>query len=72
MLEDKQKSSLKNLIQSPQWKIVEFVAEEYIKRINNGSSIRETDWETLREVVGREGKVQGVREFIQELYQLSQ
>lgn len=72
MLEEKQKSSLKNLVQSPQWKLVEFVAEEYIKRINSGSSMRESEWDTLRELVGKEGRIQGVREFIQDIYANSQ
>jgi hypothetical protein len=67
-LSDSQKSSLKLLLQSPQWKIVEAIEEELVKNITLDSSIRETTDETLKETYLKEGRVQGIRLLIQELF----
>lgn len=67
-LNDQQKSSLKSLLQSPQWKIVEAIEDEYLKMITMDSSIRETTDETLKETYIKEGKVQGIKAFVQELF----
>ena len=66
-LTDLQKSQLRNLLGSPQWRIVAYIAEELIKNIQKNSSIADTEWETLRTTVDKEGKVKGIREFFQEV-----
>ena len=68
-LTDQQKSVLKSLLQSPQWKIVEEIEDEMIRQITINSSIRETTDETLKETYIKEGRVQGIKAFIQELFQ---
>ena len=68
-LTEQQKSSLKMLLQSPQWKIVESIQEEMVRQITLNSSIRETTDETLKETYLKEGRVQGIKAFIQELFQ---
>jgi hypothetical protein len=67
-LDDKQKSALKMLLQSPEWKIVESIKDEYLKQITMDSSIRDTTDETLKETYLKEGRVQGIKQFIQELF----
>ncbi len=68
MLTLEQKSSLKNLVNSPQWQIVVFLAEEYIKHVQERSTLQESDWETLKQTCLKEGEVQGIRNFIQEIF----
>lgn len=68
-LQDKQKSALKMLLQSPEWKIVEAIQEEYLRTKALDSSIRETTDETLKETYLKEGRIEGVKQFIQELFQ---
>ena len=67
-LSDSQKSSLKMFLQSPQYKLIEYIKDEYIKMVESNSSIRDTADETLKETYLKEGKIQGVKAFIQELF----
>ena len=67
-LTPQQKSALKNLLQSPHWQIVDYLAEQQIAKISLDSALRETEWDTLKETVRKEGKIEGIRLFIQELY----
>ena len=68
-LTDQNKSALKNLLQSPTWKIVESIEEEWLKMKALDSSIRETTDETLKETYLKEGRIEGVKQFIGELFQ---
>ena len=67
-LSDSQKSRLKSFLQSPEWKIVEEIKDEYIKKISLSSSIRDTTDETLKETYLKEGRVQGISLIVQELF----
>lgn len=69
MLTPQQLGSLKNLLQSPQWKIVEAVAEEFCNETKQASPLRNTEWDTIRELLRQEGKVEGVKNLLQKLYQ---
>lgn len=69
MLTPQQRSSLKTLVRSPQWEIVTYIAEEYIKRVNERSTLQNSDWETLKATCLKEGEVQGIRQFMQEIFQ---
>jgi len=68
MLSPQQKSSLKMFLQSPQWQTIQFLADEYIKRVNARSILQDSEWETLKQTCLKEGEVQGIRNFIQELF----
>lgn len=67
MVTDEMKSQIRQLVQSPQWKSVEHVAEQLIAKIQDNSPLRETNDETLKELFMQEGKVRGIREVFQEL-----
>lgn len=68
MLTDNQKLTLRHLLDSPQWKTAQFIAEEHIKGVQGESSLRDSAEETLKATYLKEGRVQGIREFIQELF----
>jgi hypothetical protein len=68
MLTSEQKSSLKNLVNSPQWQIVVYLAEEYIRRIQNQPVIMDSEWETAKQTIGKEKQVEGIRGLIQEIF----
>ena len=72
MITELEKSQIKQLIFSPQWKAIERIMEMMIKQINDDSPLRDTTDETLKEVYLREGKTRGLRDFIQRLLDLSQ
>lgn len=67
MLNDLEKSQIRGLIFSPQWKAIERVAELVVQKFRGENTLKETEWETLRDTILKEGKAQGVEQFFQEL-----
>lgn len=67
MLNDLEKSQVRGLTNSPQWKTIEKIAELVIQKFRGENSLKETEWETLRDTVLKEGRAQGVEQFFQEL-----
>lgn len=72
MITEGEKTQIRQLLQQPQWQTAERVAEEFCQKVLERNSVRETEWETLRELLTREGIVIGVRKFIKELYTIAQ
>lgn len=68
MLTDIEKAQIKHIIESPQWETVKRVADLFIQKIQSRSVISDNQWETIKNTITKEGKVQGIREFIQELF----
>lgn len=66
-LTDIEKSQVRGLVYSPQWKTIEKVAEFIIQKFRGENTLKETEWDTLRDTVLKEGKAQGVEQFFQEL-----
>lgn len=62
-----EKSQIKGLIFSPQWKTIEKVAENLIQKFRGENTLRDTEWETLKDTLMKEGRAQGVEQFFQEL-----
>lgn len=72
MLSKPERSQIKQLIQNPAWRTVENVAEQLISTLRGNSVVRETEWETLKAALIGEGEEQGIRRFIQDLYNNAQ
>lgn len=64
-------SLIRNLVQGPQWPIIESLAKEIIARIKDASSLRDDMWQTARAVAENEGQIQGINILIQELYRIA-
>lgn len=71
-LSNAEKSQVKQLLQQPQWQVIERIANELCLQLRDGSVITPTQWETLQAVLTREGEVRGIRKLIQELYKIAQ
>jgi hypothetical protein len=67
-LSENQKSALRGLLQSPQWRIVLSLADEYIKRVAERPGLLDTEWESIKQMCLKEGEVQGIRNFLQEVF----
>ena len=67
MLNDLEKSQVRGLIYSPQWGAISKVAELVVQKFRGENTLKDTEWETLRDTVLKEGKAQGVEQFFQEL-----
>ncbi len=62
---------IKQLLQSPSWRVVEQVAEELKDQAKEQVGLRDTEWETIKSVAATEGRIQGINAFIQELYKIA-
>ena len=72
MISIQEKTILRILLQSPQFRIVENVAKEIVENIRNHSNLKDTEWETAKSVAMEEGQIQGINQLLQELYRLAQ
>ncbi len=59
---------IRHLVQSPNWRIIDDLAKEITDRINNNSVLRDTNEETLKETLLREGRIQGIKQLLSEMY----
>lgn len=72
MISTVEKSQIRQLLSSPQWQTLERVANDLMAKIREDTPIRDTEWDTIKALLAQEGKVQGIKELIQELYKLAQ
>ncbi len=63
-----EKSLIRQLMQSPQFPVLENLSKELIDKIAYDSKLRDTEWETLKATVFDAGQIKGITRFIQELY----
>ena len=70
-LTDLEKSQVRGLVFSPQWKTIEKVAEFVIQNFRGENTLKDTEWETLRDTIMKEGRASGVEQFFQELIKAS-
>ena len=59
---------IRSLVQSPNWAVIENLAKEIVNKINEDNSIRDTEWETIRATLGKEGKVEGIKQLLSEMF----
>ena len=69
---NQQRSQIKAMIQSSQWGVIEFLEQEIEKEIWQEGIIRSTQWETIKQAIRAESKVEGMREFIKRMYKEAQ
>ena len=67
MLNEIEKNNLKTLLQDPRWQTFQRFVELTKENIRSGSSLRDTEWETLKAVLTKEGQIQGINHLIQEM-----
>lgn len=72
MISNQERSQIKALLQSPVWASVQHVADEYCAKIKEDSPLRESEWETLKSLLTQEGKIEGIKSFIGELFNFAQ
>lgn len=68
MITKQEKSAIRQMLQTANWRIAQEVADEMIKGWQNQSKKRDDVYKTAEAVWEDEGKCAGVRSFIQELF----
>mgnify|MGYP001564357725 CR=1 FL=1 len=67
MISKQTKAQVKALLTNPHWRAVEEVANELCAKIQGQSVIQDTEWETLKATLLREGEERGIRRLLHEL-----
>ena len=71
MLSNIEKNQIKQTITQPQWATIERLAKLVIDQINEQDTLADTEWQTMQNLLMKEGKVRGIKQFIQECYNQS-
>lgn len=59
------------LLQSPQWSALESIAKRLHDEWNGESVVKDTEWDTLRAALEKEGRVRGLELFMQEIWRVA-
>lgn len=68
MLTPQEQSQIRAMLSSPQWKTIERVAELVRAEVKEDSCLRSTEFDTIVTLAKNEGKRDGIKDFIQRLY----
>lgn len=63
-----EKSLIRQLMQSPQFAVLETLQKEIIDKIVNDPKVMSTQWDTLTKTLIDQGQVDGINRFFKELY----
>lgn len=72
MIGKQDRDKLRQLMQDPKWPVIEMIANSVVDNIQDQSPVRDTIDLTVKEAYTQDGKVQGIRNLIQELYNQAQ
>ena len=64
------KSQVRQIISSPQWPVVENIANKLCAQAREGI-VTDTEWNMVKTSLLAEGEIKGIRRLIQELYKLA-
>ncbi|MFA5163920.1 MAG: hypothetical protein WC441_05395 [Patescibacteria group bacterium] len=71
-LSEQELSQLRQLRYSPQWQTLERVAELFSESIQKGKVAKRTEWNFIQGVLEKEGRIQGIKDFLEEINKLSE
>lgn len=67
MLSLQEKSMIRALITDARWPVIEKLAELVNQKIEQEPVLKDSQWNTIKSVIIKEGKKQGVKRFLDEL-----
>lgn len=67
MRTEQERGQLRSIVGSPQWSTVTQLADELCTKIKNDVVSTDNEWESNRAFLIAEGKVEGIRQFLQEI-----
>lgn len=69
MITKGEQDQLRLIIQDPKFRLLERLADETCQKIDGSPLNHETEWETIKSALLREGEVRGIRRLIQTYYE---
>ena len=67
-LQENTSTHIRQLLQQPQWKALEYAAQQYVMMLRSQPRMKSTVDETLMATLLLEGQIKGIDDFIRELY----
>lgn len=68
MLTEAEKSQIRQILGSPQWQMIVRFVELLKIKVKEQPVIGDTEWDTIKNLLINEGRVQGLSEFVQEFF----
>lgn len=68
MISKQEKSRMKMIVCSPDYDIIKKIGDELKDKIKSENVVRDTEWETVKALLDREGQVKGIDRIIKELF----
>lgn len=68
---NQEKMQVRQLLQSPQWQVFERLSDMLCDQIAYDPKLKPTEWETAKTVAYDQGRVDGIKDLIKELYTLA-
>lgn len=65
-----EKEFIKSVVQSQQWPVFETLGRELIESIRKENVSMDTQWETAKDTVMREGKIAGIKMLLNEMFNI--
>ena len=72
MVTNPEKIQIKQLVQSPQWGAVEHLMQLKIQQWKDDTTLRDSEWETVKAACLQQGRIEGLNQLLQELYKIAQ
>lgn len=68
MITTAERNQIRQLLTDPKWATAEALANEIIRDLQAQSTVKDSEYETLRATIERDGMVKGIQHFTQELW----
>ena len=68
MLSQTERAQIAQLLQAPQWKALEHLIHTVAQGYEEEAIILDSEWDTLRSSLVKEGKKRGIQVLMQEIY----
>lgn len=63
-----EESFIRQLVRSQNWSTIENLGRELVEKIKNENVITDTEWETLKNAIMKEGRIEGIKLILSELF----
>ena len=72
MISNTEKIQIKQILQAPQWDAIMNVINLRLLQIREESTLRDSEWETLKATCLKDGRIEGLNLLVQDLYRIAQ
>ena len=63
-----ERDAMRHFLDSPEYRAYSHIMELVISKIQDDSDVRDTEWDTLKCVLLKQGKVEGIKRLHDEIY----